>query len=113
MFLMAANWAADMLYAVVDPRISYRKAEAPAMALVRRAAPVDLVLPAAGEQQGVARRARLRRWLPIAIGLAMAAAMIVVAAAAPLIAPLCSSAQFLVAVLQGPGPIVRHHPCTD
>ncbi len=83
------------------------------MALVRRAAPVDLVLPVAGEQQGVARRARLRRWLPIAIGLAMAAVMIVVAAAAPLIAPLSPSAQFSDAVLKGPGAIERHLLGTD
>src|SRR6266567_979176 len=83
------------------------------MALVRRAAPVDLVLPVAGEQQGVARRARLRRWLPIAIGLALAAVMIGVAAAAPLIAPLSPSAQFSDAVLKGPGAIERHLLGTD
>ena len=83
------------------------------MALVRRADPVDLVLPAAGEQQRVASRARLRRWLPIGIGLAMAAVMIVAAAAAPLIAPLSPSAQFSDAVLKGPGAIERHLLGTD
>jgi len=83
------------------------------MALVRRADPVDLVLLAAGEQQRAASRARLRRWLPIGIGLAMAAVMIVVAAAAPLIAPLSPSAQFSDAVLKGPGAIERHLLGTD
>jgi ABC-type dipeptide/oligopeptide/nickel transport system permease subunit len=83
------------------------------MALVRRADPVDLVLPAAAEQQRAASRARLRRWLPIGIGLAMAAVMIVVAAAAPLIAPLSPSAQFSDAVLKGPGAIERHLLGTD
>jgi ABC-type dipeptide/oligopeptide/nickel transport system permease subunit len=83
------------------------------MALVRRADPVDLVLPAAREQQRAASRARLRRWLPIGIGLVMAAVMIVVAAAAPLIAPLSPSAQFSDAVLKGPGAIERHLLGTD
>jgi ABC-type dipeptide/oligopeptide/nickel transport system permease subunit len=83
------------------------------MALVRRADPVDLVLPTAGAPQRVASRARLRRWLPIGIGLVMAAAMIVVAAAAPLIAPLSPSAQFSDAVLKGPGAIERHLLGTD
>jgi ABC-type dipeptide/oligopeptide/nickel transport system permease subunit len=83
------------------------------MALVRRADPVELVLPAAGERQGIASRARLRRWLPIGIGIAMAAVMIVAAAAAPLIAPLSPSAQFSDAVLKGPGAIERHLLGTD
>ena len=83
------------------------------MALVRRADPVDLVLPAAREQQRAASRARLRRWLPIGIGLVMAAVMIVVAAAAPLIAPLSPSAQFSDAVLKGPGAVERHLLGTD
>jgi ABC-type dipeptide/oligopeptide/nickel transport system permease subunit len=83
------------------------------MALVRRADPVDLVLPAAGAQQRVASRARLRRWLPIGIGLAMAVVMIVAAAAAPLIAPLSPSAQFSDAVLKGPGAVERHLLGTD
>jgi ABC-type dipeptide/oligopeptide/nickel transport system permease subunit len=83
------------------------------MAVVRRADPVDLVLPTAREQPGVTSRARLRRWLPIGIGLAMAAVMIVAAAAAPLIAPLSPSAQFSDAVLKGPGAIERHLLGTD
>jgi ABC-type dipeptide/oligopeptide/nickel transport system permease subunit len=83
------------------------------MALVRRADPVDLVLPRAGEEERAASRGRLRRWLPIWIGLGMAAVMIVVAAAAPLIAPLSPSAQFADAVLKGPGAIERHLLGTD
>jgi ABC-type dipeptide/oligopeptide/nickel transport system permease subunit len=43
----------------------------------------------------------------------MAVAMIVVAAAAPLIAPLSPSAQFADAVLKGPGAIERHALGTD
>ncbi len=83
------------------------------MALVRRADPAGLALPTtADESRGTGRR-RLRRWLPIGIGLAMAAAMIVVAAAAPLIAPLSPSAQFSDAVLKGPGAIERHLLGTD
>jgi len=83
------------------------------MALVRRADPVDLVLPRAGAEARAASRGRLRRWLPIWIGLGMAAVMIVVAAAAPLIAPLSPSAQFADAVLKGPGAIERHLLGTD
>jgi peptide/nickel transport system permease protein len=82
------------------------------MALVRRADPVELVLPTAGEERP-ASRGRLRRWLPIGIGLAMATVMIVVAAAAPLIAPLSPSAQFSDSVLKGPGVIERHLLGTD
>jgi ABC-type dipeptide/oligopeptide/nickel transport system permease subunit len=82
------------------------------MALVRRADPVELVLPTAREERP-ASRGRLRRWLPIGIGLAMATVMIVVAAAAPLIAPLSPSAQFSDSVLKGPGVIERHLLGTD
>ena len=83
------------------------------MALVRRADPVDLVLPTTSDESRTARRGRLRRWLPIAIGLALAVLMIVVAAAAPLIAPLSPSAQFSDAVLKGPGASERHFLGTD
>jgi peptide/nickel transport system permease protein len=83
------------------------------MALVRRAEPVDLVVTGAREESRGARRAWLRRWLPIGIGLSMAAVMIVVAAAAPLIAPLSPSAQFSDSVLKGPGVIERHLLGTD
>ncbi len=83
------------------------------MALVRRAGPADLVLPAAADDARAVTRARLRRWLPITIGLSLAALMIVIAAAAPLIAPLSPSAQFSDAVLKGPGAIDRHPLGTD
>jgi ABC-type dipeptide/oligopeptide/nickel transport system permease subunit len=83
------------------------------MALVRRADPVDLVLPTVGEERRAASRGRLRRWLPVGIGLTLAVLMIVVAAAAPLIAPLSPSAQFSDAVLKGPGVIERHLLGTD
>ena len=58
-------------------------------------------------------RGRLRRWLPVGIGLALAVFMIVLAAAAPLIAPLSPSAQFSDAVLKAPGVIERHLLGTD
>jgi peptide/nickel transport system permease protein len=83
------------------------------MALVRRAEPVDLVVTGTREEARGARRGWLRRWLPIGIGLSMAAVMIVVAAAAPLIAPLSPSAQFSDSVLKGPGVIERHLLGTD
>ena len=83
------------------------------MALVRRADPVDLSIPRAGEESRTASRGRLRRWLPVGIGLSMAVIMVVVAAAAPLIAPLSPSAQFSDSVLKGPGTIERHLLGTD
>src|SRR3989442_5851491 len=83
------------------------------MAVVRRADPVDLPFPGADEGARGATRGRLRRWLPIGIGLAMAAVMVVVAAAAPLLAPLSPSAQFSDAVLKGPGAVERHLLGTD
>jgi peptide/nickel transport system permease protein len=55
----------------------------------------------------------LRRYLPIGIGALMALAMVVIAAAAPLIAPLSPSAQFADAVLKGPGAQDRHVLGTD
>src|SRR5262245_41693767 len=83
------------------------------MALVRRADPAGLALPTTADEARAASRGRLRRWLPIGIGLTMAAVMIVVAAAAPLIAPLSPSAQFSDAVLKGPGAVERHLLGTD
>src|SRR5882724_4923308 len=83
------------------------------MAVVRRTDPVDLSIASARDEVPGATRGRLRRWLPIGIGLVMAAAMVVVAAAAPLIAPLSPSAQFSDAVLKGPGAVERHALGTD
>src|SRR5215475_330767 len=83
------------------------------MAIARRVEPVDLVAapPAAPERSTV--RVYLRRWLPITIGALLALAMVVMAAAAPLIAPLSPSAQFSDAVLKGPGVVERHALGTD
>jgi ABC-type dipeptide/oligopeptide/nickel transport system permease subunit len=83
------------------------------MAIARQAEPVDLVAAAPAEPARGAVRALLRRWLPIGIGSLLALAMIVMAAAAPLIAPLSPSAQFSDAVLKGPGVVERHALGTD
>jgi len=83
------------------------------MAIVRRADPVDLAGIAAGEEARRVARGRLRRWVPIGIGIAMAVTMVVVAAGAPLIAPLSPSAQYSDAVLKGPGAADRHALGTD
>jgi len=55
----------------------------------------------------------LRRYAPISIGILLAVTMVVIAAAAPLIAPLSPSAQFSDAVLKGPGAVERHVLGTD
>ena len=83
------------------------------MAVVRRADPADLAGLRAAEEPRSTTRGRLRRWLPITIGVALAVTMIVVAAAAPLIAPLSPSAQYSDAVLKGPGAVERHFLGTD
>jgi peptide/nickel transport system permease protein len=83
------------------------------MAIARRAEPADLVgaAPAAEPRPPLSRY--LRRWLPIGLGILMAVGMIVIAAAAPLLAPLSPSAQFSDAVLKGPGAVERHALGTD
>jgi peptide/nickel transport system permease protein len=83
------------------------------MAIARRAEPADLVgaSPAAATRPPLGRL--LRRWLPIGLGTLLAVAMIVIAAAAPLIAPLSPSAQFSDAVLKGPAAVDRHALGTD
>jgi ABC-type dipeptide/oligopeptide/nickel transport system permease subunit len=83
------------------------------MAVVRRAEPLDLSLAGAEDKTRGGTRHLLRRWLPISIGLVMAAVMVVAAVAAPLIAPLSPSAQFADAVLKGPGAVERHFLGTD
>jgi peptide/nickel transport system permease protein len=83
------------------------------MAIARRAEPVDLVVATPAEPARGALRVYLRRWLPISIGALLAVAMIVMAAAAPFIAPLSPSAQFSDAVLKGPGVVERHALGTD
>ena len=82
------------------------------MAISRRADPIDLTLPAPAEATRKAA-GHLRRWLPIGIGGVLAVAMIVMAAAAPLLAPMSPSAQFSDAVLKGPGAVERHLLGTD
>jgi peptide/nickel transport system permease protein len=82
------------------------------MAIVRRADPIDLTLPGPAEERRTSA-AQLRRWLPVGIGGLLAVAMIVMAAAAPLVAPLSPSAQFSDAVLKGPGVMERHVLGTD
>jgi len=83
------------------------------MAIVRRADPVDLTLPDVRVDRPANGRKRLRRFVPISIGLLMAALMVLMAAAAPLLAPLSPSAQFADAVLKGPGVVARHLLGTD
>src|SRR2546429_4704556 len=73
----------------------------------------DLAVLGSAEETRGARRHHLRRWLPIGIGLLLAAGMIVIAAAAPLIAPLSPSAQYSDAVLKAPGFADRHALGTD
>jgi len=82
------------------------------MAIAREAQPREL----AGVVVQAPRRTRrrlLRRYGPISLGILMAVTMIVVAAAAPLLAPLSPSAQFADAVLKGPGVVERHALGTD
>ena len=83
------------------------------MAVARRVEPVDLVLPRPAEATRGTWRVYVRRWAPIGVGLVIAAAMIVVAAAAPYIAPLSPSAQYSDAVLKAPGANERHLLGTD
>jgi peptide/nickel transport system permease protein len=83
------------------------------MAIARRADSVDLAVAVPAPVARGTVRTYLRRWLPIGIGALLAAAMIVMAAAAPLIAPLSPSAQFADAVLKGPGTVERHALGTD
>jgi ABC-type dipeptide/oligopeptide/nickel transport system permease subunit len=83
------------------------------MAIARGAEPVDLVGARPAEPTRPPLGRYLRRWLPIWIGAVLAVAMIVIAAAAPLLAPLSPSAQFSDAVLKGPGTVERHALGTD
>jgi peptide/nickel transport system permease protein len=83
------------------------------MAIVRGAAP-ELTTGAIVREASSTSRGRVwRRYVPIAIGVMMALAMVVMAAGAPLFAPLSPSAQFADAVLKGPGAVERHALGTD
>lgn len=55
----------------------------------------------------------LRRYAPISIGILLAITTVVIAVAAPLLAPLSPSAQFSDAVLKSPGAVERHVLGTD
>jgi len=83
------------------------------MAIMRDAASSDLVVPAGKEIAAPSRRGWIRRYWPIGIGILMAVAMVIVAAAAPLLSPFSPSAQFADAVLKGPGFLDRHALGTD
>jgi ABC-type dipeptide/oligopeptide/nickel transport system permease subunit len=83
------------------------------MAVIRDVAADGLAVGARDERAGPSLGRQLRRYLPIGIGLLMAAIMVVAAAAAPYIAPLSPSAQFADAVLKGPGAQDRHLLGTD
>ncbi len=84
------------------------------MAMMRDAAAPELTATGALQEARERPRGRsLRRYGPIGIGLVMALAMLVIAAVAPLIAPLSPSAQFADAVLKGPGAVERHMLGTD
>lgn len=84
------------------------------MAIARRAEPAEIaVLAPAEAARGAVVRHRLRRWLPIGIGLTLTAIIVVAAAAAPLLAPMSPSAQFSDAALKAPGAVERHLLGTD
>jgi len=83
------------------------------MAIVRGAAPELTTAAVLPDASGQSRGRAWRRYAPIGIGVMMALAMIVMAAGAPLIAPMSPSAQFADAVLKGPGAVERHALGTD
>jgi len=83
------------------------------VAIVRGAEPGELPMVSARAETRGKLGPHLRRWLPIGIGASMAVAMIVMAAAAPLIAPMSPSAQVSTAVLKGPGAVEGHVLGTD
>src|SRR5262245_630700 len=82
------------------------------MAIAREAQPRELAgVVVQGPRRPLGRLRR--RYAPISLGILLAVAMIVIAAAAPLLAPLSPSAQFSDAVLKGPGTVERHSLGTD
>lgn len=84
------------------------------MAIMRDVAATDVTaIVGRDESRERSRKRQLRRYLPIGIGALLAVAMIVMAAAAPYIAPLSPSAQYADAVLKGPGAQDRHLLGTD
>jgi ABC-type dipeptide/oligopeptide/nickel transport system permease subunit len=84
------------------------------MAIMRDVVATDVTaIVGRDESRERSLKRQLRRYLPIGIGGLLAVAMIVIAAAAPYIAPLSPSAQFSDAVLKGPGAQDRHLLGTD
>jgi ABC-type dipeptide/oligopeptide/nickel transport system permease subunit len=83
------------------------------MAIMRDLAVPELTTVSARDEDRRQLGRWMRRYLPIGIGALMAVAMVVVAAAAPYIAPLSPSAQYSDAVLKGPGAQDRHALGTD
>ncbi|HXL19911.1 MAG TPA: ABC transporter permease, partial [Streptosporangiaceae bacterium] len=84
------------------------------MAIIRDVAAPDVTaIVGRDESRERSLKRQLRRYLPIGIGGLLAVAMVVIAAAAPYIAPLSPSAQFSDAVLKGPGAQDRHLLGTD
>jgi peptide/nickel transport system permease protein len=81
------------------------------MAIARDASEIARPVEPAAARPPVGRL--IRRYAPITTGIILAAAMIAIAAAAPLIAPLSPSAQYSDAVLKGPGFADRHSLGTD
>jgi len=81
------------------------------MAIARDAS--ELARPIEEAPAGPSTGKLIRRYAPITIGIILAVAMIVIAAAAPLVAPLSPSAQYSDAVLKGPGYVDRHTLGTD
>jgi peptide/nickel transport system permease protein len=83
------------------------------MAIMRDVAVPEMTTVSARDEDRRPLGRWMRRYLPIGIGALMAVAMVVVAAAAPYIAPLSPSAQYADAVLKGPGAQDRHVLGTD
>jgi len=84
------------------------------MAIMRDVVATDVTaIVGRDESRERSLKRQFRRYLPIGIGGLLAVAMIVIAAAAPYIAPLSPSAQFSDAVLKGPGAQDRHLLGTD
>jgi len=83
------------------------------MAIIRDIAVPELAVGTRDDSRDRSLGRLLRRYGPIGIGALMALAMVVIAAAAPFIAPLSPSAQFADAVLKGPGAQDRHALGTD
>jgi peptide/nickel transport system permease protein len=84
------------------------------VAIVRDAAATDLAAAMARDEEAARSLGRiLRRYGPIGFGLVMVCVLLVVAVAAPLLAPRSPSAQHADAVLKAPGAVEGHVLGTD